>query len=591
MRQAPAHRGTPRPVLRPRAPWVWALAWLALALWALPTGLQAADAGSADNGLVDSRAADIGAAIYLQGITGNGQPLRSHREGAAPLEGAQAACVNCHRRSGFGGQEGRNSIPPITARYLFRARAGDADRDIPYVPGMRTDREPYDAALLARAIREGQDAQDRPLNYLMPQFDLGDADMAALIAYLHRMDKRHVPGVGEGVLHFATIITPDTDPARRQAMLSVMRQFFADRNARQLPAAPRMLTSGHTAYSKSMFRMHPQWELHVWELSGPPSGWQQQLDKHLAREPVLAVLSGLGGSNWAPVHAFCEAAAVPCLFPNVELPVEQSDGNYALYFSKGVLLEAELMAAEVLAQQPRPSSVLQVWRSGDVGEAAARAAATLLQAQGLAVRSLVLDAQAGPDALRVQLPQALAHSAAAPALLLWLRPPDLASLPSLSALSVLSPAQQQPLPQASLAIYLSGLMGGLENSPLPADWRSRSHMAYPFDLPEARRVRVDFARGWFYLRKIAVVDLQMQADTYLACGLLSETLNHMADNLDRDYLIERVQALLEHRIVTGYYPRLALANGQHFASKGGYLVHFAEDGGTRLVAEHEWQVP
>lgn len=545
-------------LIRKATPW-----GMALTLLTVPALLHAADTSVEDRG----------AAIYLHGVTGSGRPVNARREGAAPLDGAQTACVNCHRRSGFGGQEGRNTIPPITARYLFRARNGDPDRDIPYVPGMRLDREPYNEATLARAIREGLDAQDRPLNYLMPQFDLNDADMAALIAYLRRMDKRRVPGVSTGTLHFATIITPDTEPTKRLAMLSVLRQFFADRNARQLPAAPRMITSGHTAYSKSMFRIHPKWELHVWELTGPPSGWKQQLEKRLVREPVFAVLSGLGGSTWEPVHAFCEAAALPCLFPNVELPVERASDSYTLYFSKGVLLEAELMVRDLLAAQPLPETVLQVYRAGDVGEAAARAAMALLEAKGVSVRSLVLPAETSTKFLRTSLGSA----PAAQALLLWLRPSDLASLPD--------------YPPAQTAVYWSGLMGGLENSPLPADWRSQSHMAYPFDLPERRRVRVDFALGWFALRKIPLIAAQMQVDTYLACGLLSETLNHMADNLDRDYLIERVQGLLEHRIVTGYYPHLALANGQQFASKGGYLVRFADDSGKRLIADQNWQIP
>ncbi|MEI8028144.1 MAG: cytochrome C, partial [Comamonadaceae bacterium] len=97
--------------------------------------------------------------------------------------------------------------------------------------------------------------------------------------------------------------------------------------------------------------------------------------------------------------------------------------------------------------------------------------------------------------------------------------------------------------------------------------------------------------GWFALRKIPVVSVQVQADTYLACGLLSETLNHMVDTFVRDFLIERVESQLEHRIVTGYYPRLALANGQHFASKGGHLVQFSETAGLRLVSAHNWIVP
>jgi hypothetical protein len=138
---------------------------------------------------------------------------------------------------------------------------------------------------------------------------------------------------------------------------------------------------------------------------------------------------------------------------------------------------------------------------------------------------------------------------------------------------------------------MSGLLGGLENSPLPASWRERTQMAYPFDLPQNRIVRVDYPLGWFRIRGIRVVDEQMQVDTYLAVGLVSEALNEMVDTFYGPYLIEYLQAMVEHRIVTGYYPRLALAENQHFASKGGYLVKFAQSSGTRLVAEGDWIAP
>jgi hypothetical protein len=65
----------------------------------------------------------------------------------------------------------------------------------------------------------------------------------------------------------------------------------------------------------------------------------------------------------------------------------------------------------------------------------------------------------------------------------------------------------------------------------------------------------------------------------------------MVDTFVRDYLIERTETLLEHRIVTGYYPRLTLAPGQRFASKGGYLVRFAGPEGLRLAADRDWTVP
>jgi hypothetical protein len=140
-------------------------------------------------------------------------------------------------------------------------------------------------------------------------------------------------------------------------------------------------------------------------------------------------------------------------------------------------------------------------------------------------------------------------------------------------------------------VFISGLMGDLAQAPLPAAWRGVAQMAYPFDLPAKRTIRMDYPLGWFRIRQIPVVAEQVQSDTWLACGLLSETLNHMADSFIRDYLVERVEGMLEHRIITGYYPRLALAPNQRFASKGGYIVRFADAAGTRVVPDGDWLVP
>jgi hypothetical protein len=88
-----------------------------------------------------------------------------------------------------------------------------------------------------------------------------------------------------------------------------------------------------------------------------------------------------------------------------------------------------------------------------------------------------------------------------------------------------------------------------------------------------------------------VVAEQVQVDTYLALGLLSETLQHMSDNFVRDYLVERMEDGLAHRIITGYYPRLTLAYHQRFASKGGYVVQLGEAKGARLVVAQDWVAP
>ena len=485
--------------------------------------------------------------------------------------------MNCHHRSGLGTTEGRVTIPPITGRYLFHPRSASRDElALPYVQSARGNRDPYTDATLARSIRQGIDSEGRPLGFLMPRFALGDADMRALIEYLKKLDSPQVPGVTPTVLHFATIITPEADPVKRSGMLDVLQHYFADKNAFPFGPSPPMRSSGKTLYSKSMYMANRRWQLHVWELTGPMASWRAQLARHLVQEPVMAAVSGLGGSNWGPVHEFCEQERLPCLFPSVEVPVVASRDFYSLYFSKGVLLEAGLLAERIAAPSgadPAAKSIDQVYRTDDSGEPAARALSAVLKERGVAVHNHPIATSAGGEGLA----DALHDAAAADVLVLWLRPSDIA---------VLGEA-----PVAPRAVYVSGLMGGLEGAPLPPGWRDRTRLTYPFDLPDRRGVRVTYPLEWFSIRHIPVVAEQVQVDTYLACGLLAETLSHMADVFVRDYLVERTEEMLEHRLMTGYYPRLTLAEGQRFASKGGYVVRFAAGTGNRLLADSDWTVP
>jgi hypothetical protein len=491
------------------------------------------------------------------------------------VTGEQAACVNCHRRSGLGSPEARNSFPPITGQFLFHPQTGGAE--LPYIPGARLKRQSYTDITLARAIREGVDADGRPISYLMPRFALDDTDMSALIAHLRSLDHSKVPGVSMSELHFATIITPDADPVKRRGMMDVLEHFFQDRNAAPRGASgQQMITSGTTDSVRSMFKVNRRGVLHVWELTGPSATWAEQLDEKFAQTPVFAVISGIAGNNWMPVTDFCERREVPCLFPNVEQPPADADRNFhTLYFSRGVLLEADLIAASIL-NEPAGGSlkhVRVVYRAGDIGEAAAVSLTAQLRARGVGVVTRVVPHRVPAKAVA----EAVHDASGTDTIALWLRPADLAALDG---------THSPPNP-----IYFSGVMGGLDDAPLPAGWRDHAHMAYPVDLPDRRRVRLDYALGWFRIRKIPVVAEQVQVDTYLACGLLSETVKHMVDAFIPDYLIERLEDTVEHRVVTGYYPRLTLGPHQRFASKGGFLVHYAPTGTQRLVPDGDWMTP
>ena len=518
-----------------------------------------------------------GEAIYLRGELGSGATLQGTRAGGLTVQGAKAACVNCHLRSGLGSTEGAVTIPPITGEYLFHDRAGPGSNEhaLMYVENAHGNREPYTDQTLARAIRAGLNSEGQPLSVLMPRFDLGDADMSTLVEYLKGLDRRRVPGVSDTELQFATIVTPDADPVKHRGVIDVLNQYFVDKNLFPFPPSPRMRTSGATLYSKSMYIANRRWQLHVWELTGPAATWRAQLEQDFAREPVMAVISGLAGSDWAPVHDFCEQRRVPCLFPNVEAPPTGRADFYTVYLSRGVLLEANLIDNELLAAGvTRPvRTVRQIYRRGDSGEVAAQALATQLQAQGVTV----LDHKLPPVGKAGETVAQALRAGPADAWVLWLRPGDLATL--------------NGAPPESARLFVSGLLGGLEQAPLPGAWRERARLTYPVDLPDKRVVRVDYPLGWFRLRHVEIVDARVQADTYLACGILAETLHHMADIISPEYLVEQLQETLEHRILTGYYPRLSLAPGQTVGSKGAYWVRFADATGSRIVADSGWVVP
>jgi len=537
------------------------LLWLAIAAAATRVGAAASS--------------QAGESIYQRGVLTSGAPLEGTRPaGGVGVKGAGAACVNCHRRSGLGATEGATTIPPITGEYLFHARgATSKEAVLPHVENMPGDRDPYTDATLARAIREGLDSQGRTLSALMPRFDFGEADMAAVIGYLKTLGARGSPGVTPTLLHIATIVTPEADPLKRRGMLDVLAQYITDKNSFPFGPATQMRASGKTMFAESMDVAKRHWQLHVWELTGPPGTWRAQLDRDFAREPVLAVLSGVGGRHWAPVHDFCEQQQVPCLFPNVEVP-DVADGDfYSLYFSKGVLLEAELISRKISdSLKGRPhGNMWQIYRADDCGESASRVLSAALEGSGIAVHNEAL----APGKPGQGVPAALRSAGKSDVLVLWLRPADLARL--------------EAPPAARTDVYMSGLMGGLEHSPLPTSWRERVRMTYPFDLPDRRLAY--YALGWFSFRHIPVVAEQVQADTYLACDVLAETLNHMADVIEPNYLVERIQETLDHRVLTGYYPRLTLATGQNVASKGGFVVKFTDASGIRVVPEGNWTVP
>jgi hypothetical protein len=454
---------------------------------------------------------------------------------------------------------------------------------------------------------------------LMPRYALSDHELQVLAAYLRTLSREWSPGVSGDEIRFATVIAPDVRPERRKAFLDTLTTAVNQINVslaaglrKKIPIDERRL---HTRRA---------WALDVWELSGPSSTWSAQLDRWQAQRPVFAILSGLAGDEWQPVHDFCERARVGCWFPSVELvPAGAEQGRYSLYFSRGVALEAEVVARRVTVVEGR---VVQLVASDPVARGAAAAMQRALAARVDETGPRPAMNIAWQPAVAPVVAEAIATLGEQDCLVLWLRPQDLSALGA--------------LPPTAARVFLSATLAGDEAAALPPAWRRRATLLQPLEQSRLRAANLERFDAWLSASKQLPVDRRMQSEVYFAVRFLMVTVRGMLNNLHTDYLIERAETTLSmfeamqvqdeiqammmggggkgpprpaaeadravmstvtHRQMsrldemsrrrgTTVYPSLSLGPGQRFASKGVYLETLNPDV-PGIVGEPEWVVP
>lgn len=582
----------------------------------IPTKATAQDTGATSE-------LELGRRIYNEGVLPSGAPLTGMRSGSPSLSGAAAACVNCHRRSGMGQVEGDILVPPIAGNFLFAASGVKqvATMDPRVSKLFNQAHDPYNDATLTNAIHNGINNHGREMSVVMPHFNLSEPELKVLTAYLKQLSAQWSPGVTQSSIRFATVITPDVDPERRKVLIDMMRSIFRQKNGSTEVAMQGRTRHHMTTAAEMVLGTERKWELDIWELQGAPESWDEQLTAHYRNQPVFALVSGVSNSTWQPVQDFCGREHVPCWFPSVELP-GKNPSPYAFYFSGGVTLEAEVLARHLLVQNNSAKHMVQIYHDDEVGRAAAQALTHALAGSGIQIEDRILRSDlAAADSLRSSLGK-IKHD---DVLMLWLRPEDMGSLDKIKPVSDKN--------------YFSSVMAGAEQAPLPAAWRANSYLIYPYELPEKRVTNLAYFHAWLNIRKIPLVDEKMQSEAFFAMNYMTDTLSEMLDNIYRDYLLERAETMLSKRegskaeqetrdrvalgrvgdmerkhgsmtidkperiplapqqgvartsLGTTIYPHLSLGPDQRFASKGAYIVQFANGSDAKLIATTEWIVP
>jgi hypothetical protein len=509
--------------------------------------------------------ARIGEGIYRSGILADGAPLVGVRVDGVQSAGAGAACISCHRASGMGGTEGNVLVPPVAGSILMAPGERPVERTprtssaLSRVSYPSSTRPAYSPESFAQAVVAGKRAGGDDMAYLMPRYRLDEQSLRQLLAYLHTLKVGAAPGVDERAVHLATIVTGDAPAAERDATLAIVAGCIAERS-------PRGAQSGSA--------LRP-WQHHVWRLGADPAKWEQELARLQQEQPVFAIISGVSGGAWTPVHDYCEREGVPCVFANTAAVDADREAHWSFYFSQGVSLEAAVLAQHLADNAPARGWRRIVQHVGD--SEPARIGARILEhrLRGYGIKADVVQrrhraGQAGheDDALGKR-----------DVLVLWLSPAELRDF-----------SGKTMAPDAGQIVF-SGELGGLDDAPLAPGWRRRARMLYPYEPAGRRNTRIVLNAGsWLSRQGLEPGLLRLQGNTYSACEMTTRALQMMRGRYSREYFMELIEAADEGALATAF-PRFTLGSNQRYGSTGAYLMRYAGPGLTALAPVGDWIVP
>jgi hypothetical protein len=515
----------------------------------------------------------IGERMYREGLLPSGELISGIYAGDVPITGEQVICGFCHRRSGLGSSEGQEVIPAVTGDILFKPLRLPTSKP-PLAPEQRPA---YTDETLKRAIREGIGADGEPLSTLMPRYALSDDDADTLVAYLRSLNTEPGPGVTDEEIHFATVVSDAVDPHKRKAYLDVFERFFEQKNVETRNESQR---ADHAPWHKAwVFEPYRKWVLHVWELEGDPTSWPEQLEKNNEAQPVFALIGGLTAEPWQTIHDFCESSEIPCLFPDTDIPALKEADFYTVYMNQGMALEAGVVARHLADDGLLSNQIVQVYQAGDPrGQAAAFHFRRWMQGYKGSVTDLAVTDGA---VLTGEFWRSLAEESSGGTIaVLWLGESDEVQL------------WRAEVGAGFRRVYLSSSLRGVASDLVPPSEWERVYLVHSHEVPKRLRRLLTRSTGWLKAKRIYAPDAQReQANAFFALKMAGSALKRMRGFFVRDYLLENIEHMVDNASFTSIYPRVSLAPGQRFVSRGAYIAQFKADGSGGLVAVTDWLVP
>lgn len=292
---------------------------------------------------------------------------------------------------------------------------------------------------------------------------------------------------------------------------------------------------------------------------------------------MFALISGVSGGAWTPIHDYCEREAIPCVFPNTVAVDAHRESHWSFYFSEGVSLEAAVLAQYLADNYPAGGWRRIVQYVGD-SEPARLGAATLERGLREHAMSVALEQRMHRATVATPDDELMGKQ---DVLVLWLSPAELREF-----------SNRKGPPNSGLVVF-SGELGGADDAPLNARWQRRAQMLYPYERAERRSARIVLnVNSWMSDHGLVPEAdlLRLQGNTYSACEMTTRALQIMRARYSREYFLELIEAADEGALATAF-PRFTLGSNQRRGSVGAYMMEFGRYGSPRWAPAGDWIVP
>jgi cytochrome c oxidase subunit 2 len=118
-----------------------------------------------------------GERVYFTATSSSGDPISYEGGSSGGMMMGRLACASCHGENGRGGRvtmQQTFEAPDITWPALTAAHQGEGEMEHP----------PYTEETVKRAITQGVDPAEKPLESPMPRWRMSERDLDDLVAYL-----------------------------------------------------------------------------------------------------------------------------------------------------------------------------------------------------------------------------------------------------------------------------------------------------------------------------------------------------------------------------------------------------------------------